>query len=454
MAAATTWSSFFLITDARPAHASCIPRERDALLAFNEGINDTDGYLGSWQQGGRRQHCCRWVGISCNKVTGHVTQLDLGQSFLVGHINPSLISLEHLEYLNLNGTGITGPNGVIPEFLGSFQSLKHLDLSEMPAFSGILPRQLGNLTKLEYLDLSTSNSAVYSTDVSWLSRLPRLVYLDMSYMNLSSIPADWPLVVNMLPSLEYLGLRGCSLSSASQPLTHLNLTNLQHLDLFYNNLSHPIASSWFWNITSMEHLNLDETYLYGAFPDALGNMTSLMSLRFSHFADSVTIVYPTTMTVDLKNLCDLERLTLDESLSGGNITEFIDNLPQCSSNRLQYLAMHSNNMVGMMPTDVGKLTSLQLLILSHNNITGPIPPGIGDYTYIEYLDLAHNYLTGSIPPHIASCTRLVHLLLSDNRLSAHIPSKIGMLRNLTELDLSRNSLDGEVTREHLVISRA
>jgi hypothetical protein len=46
-AAAATWSSFFLVTDARqlePAHAaggSCFERERDALLAFKHGINDT-----------------------------------------------------------------------------------------------------------------------------------------------------------------------------------------------------------------------------------------------------------------------------------------------------------------------------------------------------------------------------------------------------------------------------
>lgn len=157
-----------------------------------------------------------------------------------------MLSLEHLEYLNLNGTQLYGPVGRVPEFFGSLKNLRHLDLFNMDFsgkvpphlgnlskleylnlkhnyFSGTVPPQLGNLSKLEYLDLSYSG--MYSTDISWLTHLPLLVHLDMSEINLSSI-ADWPLVVNKLPSLELLGLSECSLSSANQSLTPLNLTNL------------------------------------------------------------------------------------------------------------------------------------------------------------------------------------------------------------------------------------
>jgi uncharacterized protein YjbI with pentapeptide repeats len=283
-AAAATWSSFFLVTDAlqlEPAHAasgSCIGRERDALLVFKQGTN---GLLNSWQS--RHKDCCRWAGITCNNTTGHVIGLDLSWRNLnldfyplVGQISPSLLSLEHLEYLNLNYTALTGSNGGIPEFLGSFKNLRHLDLSFI-GFTGTVPPQLGNLSKLEYLDLS--NSMMYYSDISWLTRLPLLVHLDMSGTNLSSI-ADWPLVVNMHPSLESLGLSDCSLSSANQSLTHLNLTNLQYLDLSYNYFGHPIASAWFWNVTSFTDLYLFETSLYGPFPNSLGNMTSLRVLSF------------------------------------------------------------------------------------------------------------------------------------------------------------------------------
>jgi hypothetical protein len=159
----------------------------------------------------------------------------------------------------------------------------------------------------------------------------------MSATDLSSV-VGWPVVVNMLPSLEYLSLYGCLLSSANQFLEHLNLTTLRHLDLSYNYFAHPISSAWFWNLTSITYLDLTETSMYGPFPNALGNMTSLQVLDFSYYQD---YMYPSTancnkatMAVDLRNLCDLEVLRLDGSLSSGNITTFIGKLPQCSSNRL------------------------------------------------------------------------------------------------------------------------
>lgn len=328
-AAAATWSSFFLVTDARqlePAHAasgSCIGRERDALLVFKQGINDTGGLLKSWQPW--RKDCCRWSGITCSSTTGHVIQLDLGRTYLIGQISRSLLSLEQLEDLNLNTTYLTGPTGGIPEFLGSFKNLRHLHLANT-YFTGTVPPQLGNLSKLEYLDLS--NSMMYYSDISWLTRLPLLVHLDMTGTNLSSI-ADWPLVVNMLPSLENLSLMDCSLSSANQFLKHLNLTNLQYLGLSNNNFGHPIASAWFWNVTSITELHLFQTSLYGSFPDSLGNMTSLRVLSFDCYPKDIRAANTTCntarLTVDLRNLCDLEELRLERSLSSGNITRFIEN---------------------------------------------------------------------------------------------------------------------------------
>nr|CAB3480084.1 unnamed protein product [Digitaria exilis] len=69
----------------QPAHQSVncptciIPHERDALLAFKQGItSDPAGLLDSWKLGGQgEQDCCRWRGVQCSSLTGHVSELRL-----------------------------------------------------------------------------------------------------------------------------------------------------------------------------------------------------------------------------------------------------------------------------------------------------------------------------------------------------------------------------------------
>jgi hypothetical protein len=147
---------------------------------------------------------------------------------------------------------LTGSSGHIPDFLGSLVNLIYLNLC-IP-FSGRVPTHLGNLSKLKYLDLSLLNfdqPYVYSMDISWLAGLSVLEYLDMSTVNLSTV-VDWTHLVNMIPSMKVLRLSSCSLLSANQSLPHINLTNLEELDLSENIFDHPMASSWVWNMTSLQ----------------------------------------------------------------------------------------------------------------------------------------------------------------------------------------------------------
>ncbi|XBH59732.1 hypothetical protein VPH35_114424 [Triticum aestivum] len=150
-----------------------------------------------------------------------------------------------------------------------------------------------------------------------------------------------------------------------------------------------------------------------------------------------------TMTVDLENLCDLEDLSLDRSLSFGNITEFLDKLPRCSSNRLRYLSLSSNNMVGILPNRMGHLTNLSLFDLFYNNITGDIPPWLGN-TSLEYLSLSSNHLTEPVLLRTMSCTILEDLDLSDNNITGVIPPWLGNCTSLIHLSLSKNLLTGHV----------
>ncbi|TVT96843.1 hypothetical protein EJB05_57918, partial [Eragrostis curvula] len=432
-----------------PGHhraASCLPLERDALLEFKRGITgDSAGHLASWQKGDA--DCCRWRGVRCSNKTGHVLGLhlrsvvpsvytrnmysanpdpfqwidDTGTTVLSGQISPSLLSLQHLEHLDLSMNNLSGPAGRMPGFLGLLKNLRYLNLSNMP-FSGRVPPQLGNLSKLHYLDLSRNDYMfvpsipnLYSTDISWLSNLP-LRYLDLGSVNLKGA-VDWALAVNMVPSLKVLRLPGCSLISANQSLPHLNLTNLVEFSLSLNDqLFNPVASCWFWNLTSLQHLELSETVLHGQIPQALGGMTSLRVLDFSYNS------FQSIMTASMSNLCNLEILDLTYNKLSGNIMEL---LPQCTTNKLKELRLSQNNFTGVLPNWIGRLwPSLLVLELHGNQFNGYVPYEIGMLNNLFIFDISHNQFDGPLP------------------------TEIGMLNNLNIMDLSRNNLTGVITHQH------
>ncbi|XP_044365381.1 receptor-like protein EIX2 [Triticum aestivum] len=399
--------------------AACTPQVRDALLAFKRGITGeigTAGLLASWRKDD--VDCCQWRGVRCSNRTGHthVVALNLRGQGLAGEISPSLLSLPHLEHLDLSNNSITGR---IPGFLGSLANLRYLNLSHVVYVSSVeVPPHLGNLSKLHYLDLSAYEPyKVSSKDLSWLTRLRFLRYLNLDSVDLSTL-ADWPHVVNALPSLRSLHLSGCGLISANQSLPQLNLTTtLEELDLSYNNFYNPVASCWFWNLTRLKHLYLENNNgLYGQLPDALGGMVSLQELSLTQGNNMMSMD-----SADLKNLCNLRFLYLDTTFSYGIKAQ---RLPQCSSNRLHELHLMGNQLTGTLADWMGHRTSLVILHLSLNNITGPIPEFIGQFTNLKSLHLSGNHLTG------------------------HVPSEIGFLTNLTLLDLTDNHLDGLITEEH------
>ncbi|KAI8015928.1 Receptor like protein 27 [Camellia lanceoleosa] len=184
-----------------------------------------------------------------------------GEEVEGGKINPSLLDLKHLHYLDLSGNYFGRIR--IPSFIGSIGSLRYLNLSNA-GFSGAIPHQLGNLTMMRYLDLSSNHfegiripsfigpigslrclglsNAGFSgaipyqlgnltmmrylglhrnlgmflgsefqlrgDNLHWVSGLLLLQHLDMSLVNLSK-SLDWVEVISTLPSLVELQLRGC-----------------------------------------------------------------------------------------------------------------------------------------------------------------------------------------------------------------------------------------------------
>ena len=103
----------------------CKESERQALLMFKQDLKDPANRLASWVAE-EDSDCCSWTGVVCDHMTGHIHELHLNnskasfESSFGGKINPSLLSLKHLNYLDLSNNDFWTTR--IPSFFGSMTS--------------------------------------------------------------------------------------------------------------------------------------------------------------------------------------------------------------------------------------------------------------------------------------------------------------------------------------------
>ncbi|PON52433.1 LRR domain containing protein [Parasponia andersonii] len=404
-------STCALCSNLRVGHPKirCIDAERQALLKF----------ISSWGGEESKRDCCEWMGVGCaNGSVGHVLMLNLS-SVLDNHgrtIHPwgvlsgtttssSLVELQYLNHLDLSGIDISGYP--MPTFIGTLTKLKYLNLSST-GISGEIPPQLANLTKLEFLDLS-SNSDLILKNLEWLSHIPSLRELDLSYTNMSQAN-DWVQVVNKLPYLNSLQMRECGLPDiVPSPLFLTNSsTSLHTLDLSENYLSVSLYKWLFGFSSSLVHLDLGSNHLEGHVPEAFGNMSGLSFLNLD--ANMLNGEIPESIW----NLCSLETVSAKENKLSGQLPDLSRPLFWCANYSLQHLNLASNRFMGSLSSHT-LVPSLKELRLSSNLLNGTVPAEIGKLSELEVLDISKNYLHGVIfDSHFSSLSKLSHLGLAYN----------------------------------------
>jgi Leucine-rich repeat (LRR) protein len=387
-----------------------------ALFKLKKDLNDSSNCLSSWVG----KDCCNWIGIQCDNQTGNIFKLDLQHSHICtdvlslsplgGKINPSLVDLKHLSYLDLSFNDFKGVP--IPEFIGSLNMLNYLDLSHAN-FSGIVPTRLGNLSNLHHLDISTPFSSLSVKKLSWLSTLSSLQYLGMDYVNITNSPHKLFRVVNKMSSLLELHLASCNLGALPPSSPFLNIKSLSVLDLSGNPFNSSLPS-WLFNMSTLTKLNLYDSSLKGPIPSMLGRW----------------------------NLCKIQDLYLGFNYLTGDITEMIEAL-SCSNQSLEFLDLSSNQLTGKLPNSLGQFTSLFDLDLSRNSVnsitgvSGPMPTSIGNLSNLGSLNLDSNMMNGKIPESIGRLTNLYSLNLLQNYWEGIITNiHFHNLSNLVSLSVS------------------
>ncbi|XP_078173267.1 receptor-like protein EIX2 [Carex rostrata] len=395
--------------------------ERDALLEFKAGVNDTSSCLASWSG----EKCCNWAGIRCNNQTGHVVKLNLQNTYvdysfddwiyhsLVGKISPSLIFLSDLKHLDLSFNNFNGSK--FPEFIGAFRNLKYLNLS-YTYLSGTIPPQLGNLSRLMYLDiknyveyeyLHNQFSTVYmlNTDTWWLPNLRNLKHMEMSGVDFKD-SNDWVETLNKLSSLEVLVLSENNLTHIPQSIPFVNFTSLRVLHIYYQNFNTTIPN-WVGNLTSLNKLALNYNSLVGMVPP-------------------------------LHSLTKLTDLSLCGNNIEGDIRELLlGKLSNYTLGNLEYLDLSSTNLSGTLTGWITDMTSVTHLDLSYNNLSDTIPIDIGNLTNLVYLDLGSNSLTGLLSEtHLISLLKLKTLYLEYNNITILVDSDWTPSFQLNSIDLS------------------
>nr|XP_027064129.1 probable leucine-rich repeat receptor-like serine/threonine-protein kinase At3g14840 isoform X3 [Coffea arabica] len=173
---------------------------------------------------------------------------------------------------------------------------------------------------------------------------------------------------------------------------------------------------------------------------------------------------PGTLPAELVKLPYLREFDVSRNCLSGNIP------PIWGTMQLVNMSLYGNRISGIIPKELGNISTLVNLTLDFNQLSGPIPPELGNLTRLKKLVIQGSGLSGPIPPGIASLTNLTDLRISDLsgnetafplfsnatnmtrlilrscNIAGQLPDYLGSLAHLKVLDVSFNKISGQIPR--------
>ncbi|KAL5548371.1 hypothetical protein UlMin_003602 [Ulmus minor] len=504
------YSPFYLLSSlstSSPTSPFCHPDDTSALLQFKNSLSISkllcEGnyrffYYGdaspcqtmSWKNG---TDCCRWDGVTCDDITGHVIGLNLTAAGLNGIIqsNSSLFRLAHLKSLVLSENDFNGSR--ISSQFGRFENMMHLDLY-YSNFSGQVAPEISYLSKLHTINLSlnydlrleastmkriienTTNLTELSLSdldmssialISLMNLSSSLTSLDLSY---SSLQGKFPEGMFRRPNLQVLYLDGNTNLSISFPKYNWSspLKRLVSLPLYletlylYHNLLNGSISTWLYSLPSLillhlgknqftgsinefhscslEYLYLNQNRLHGHIPRSLFQQVNLRNLDLSSNSLSGVVEFDQFSKLN-KSFCRTREFP--NSLF---ILDISDNqlhgLVPIPPPSLLLFSMSNNQLTGNIPSQICNASALEVLDLSNNTLNGSLPRCLGNFSEnFSVLDLRNNRLQGMIPI-FAKLKSLTILNFNDNQLEGPLPQSLLTCKKLEVLDVGNNKING------------
>ncbi|OAY25900.1 probable inactive receptor kinase At2g26730 [Manihot esculenta] len=141
-------------------------------------------------------------------------------------------------------------------------------------------------------------------------------------------------------------------------------------------------------------------------------------------------------------VCDSRLQTVKKIvLDRFNFTGTLDASSLCMVKSLTLLSVRSNNIVGILPEEMGNCTSLTHLYISENNFSGAIPEALSLLNNLKRSDISNNQFSGGIST-MSRISGLTSFLAQDNELTGKIPDF--NFSDLQQFNVSNNNFIGQI----------